>query len=324
VVFAVATRVFGGVWPDWGRYLAYIRLYGWNGFSTLLIEPWSLGYLIAALYFISAAGFVFVALEQQEFVSAKRVELTAIAATTAFGILSYTYFLGRSHPNNLHHIAPPAIVLFVLWVSLLARHTPMGNGTVRFAALVFVGWAAAAVIVQQPQETHASLLRSPLRQIVQLNPRLSTRAHALIDWRQRPDDPRAVEAEQLLDRFAPGQSRVAVVLQVDLSTEALIRAHRGNLLPMAVPLQESLLPARSLSLIEKRLSRLEPGSVVLTEQGYLDQPPHYHYRGAAGYPDELGVVVLSEIRRLFRYRVAATTPNGLVLLILEAKASGAG
>ena len=31
------------------------------------------------------------------------------------------------------------------------------------------------------------------------------------------------------------------------------------------------------------------------------------------------MVVLSEIRRLFRYRIAATTPGGLVLLILEAK-----
>ena len=319
VVFAVTTRAFGGQWPDWGGYLAYVRLYGWNGFGTLLIYPWSLGYLIAALYFVSTAGLVFVALEQSEFASSRRVELTAIASTTAFGILSYTYFLGRSHPNNLHHVALSAIVLSVLWVSLLARHTPVVNMTARFAVLAFVGWAAAAVIVQQPQETRASLLRSPLRQIVQLNPRLSARAHALIDWRQRPDDPRAVESEQLLDRFAPGQSRVAVVVQADLSTEALIRAHRGNLLPMAVPNQEALLPARSLSLVEKRLSRLGPGSVVLTEQVYLDQPPHYRYQVAFGSADELSVVVLSEIRRRFRYRVSATTPGGLVLLILEAK-----
>ena len=319
VVFAIATRVFGGQWPDWGGYLAYVRLYGWNGFSSLLIDPWSLGYLIAALYFVSAAGLVLVALEQQEFASAKRVELTAIAATTAFGILSYTYFLGRSHPNNLHHIAPPAIVLFVLWVSVLAQHTPMDSRTARFAALALVGWAAAAVIVQLPQEARATLLRSPLRQAFELNPRLTARAHALVDWRQQPDDPRAIESERLLDRFAPGQDRVAVVVNGDLSTEALIRAHRGNLLPMAVPVQESLLPERSLSLIEKRLSRLRPGFVVLTERAYLDQTPHYHYRGASANSDELGVVVLSEIRRLFRYRVAATTPDGLVLLILEAK-----
>lgn len=319
VIFAVATRVWGGQWPDWGGYLAYIRLYSLDRLNTLLIDPWSLGYLIVALYFISVVGLVLVLLEQREFASASRVELTAIAATTAFGILSYTYFLGRSHPNNLHHIAPPAIALFVLWVSLLARHTPIGSGAVRFAALFFVAWAAAAVIVQQPHQTLVSFQRSPLRQIVQLNPRLSARAHALIDWRQQPTDPRAVEAEQLLDRFAPGQDRVAVVVDADLSTEALIRAHRGNLLPMAVPSQDSQLPARSLSLIEKRLSRLRPGLVVLTTRNYLDQPPHYSYQGPISNADELEVVVLSEIRRLFGYRIAATTPNGLVLLILEAK-----
>jgi hypothetical protein len=319
VLFAVATRVFGGQWPDWGGYLAYVRLYSWNGYFTLLVEPWSLGYLIAALYFVSTAGLAFIALQQRALASARRVELTAIAATTAFGIVSYTYFLGRSHPNNLHHIAPPAIVLFTLWVSLLARHTPVVNKVARFAALALVGWAAAAVIVQQPQETYASLQRSPLRQVFQLNPRISARAHALIDWRQRPNDQRAIESEQLLNRFAPGQSRVAVDVQAELSTEALIRAHRGNLLPMAIPNQDAALPERSLSLVEKRLSLLKPGSVVLTEQSYLDQPPHYRYQGPMGNTDELEVVVLSEIRRLFRYRVAATTPGGLVLLILEAK-----
>ena len=319
VLFAVATRAFSGQWPDWGGYLAYIRLYGWNGFSTLLIDPWSLGYLIAALYIISTAGLVFVVLEQREFAAAIRVELTAIATTTVFGILSYTYFLGRSHPNNLHHIAPAAIVLFALWVSLLARHTPVGNRTVRFAVFVFIGWAAAAVLVQQPNETRASFHRSPLREIVQLDPRLTARVHALVDSRQEPTDPLAIESEQLLKRFAPGQSRVAVVVQRSFSTEALIRAHRGNLLPLAVPLQESLLPARSLSLVEKRLPLLGPGSVVLTERGYLDKPPHYHYRGAIGNPDELEMVVLSEIRHRFRYRVAATTPDGLVLLIIGAK-----
>ena len=323
VVFAVATRVFGGGWPDWGGYLAYIRLYGWNGLSTLLIDPWSLGYVIAALYFISASGLVFVVLEQRAFAAAKRVELTAIATTTAFGILSYTYFLGRSHPNNLHHIAPPAIVLSALWLSLLVRHTPVARVAPRFAVLAFVCWAAGAVIVQQPQETRASLDRSPLRQIVATNPRLSSKAHALIDWRQQPNDPRAVESAKLLDRFASGRDRVAVVVRAELSTEALIRAHRGNLLPIPIANQSSLLPERSLSLVEKRLSRLRPGLVVLTEQSYLDQPPHYQYRGAPGgdarSTDEFGAVVLSEIRRLFRYRVAATTPHGLVLLILEAK-----
>jgi hypothetical protein len=322
-IFAVATRVFAGQWPDWSGYLAYVRLYGWTGFGTMLIGPWSLSYLIAALYFASTAGLMFVTLEQKAFASARRVELTAIATTTAFGILSFTYFLGRSHPNNLHHIAPAAIVLSVLWVSLLARHTPVVHLATRFAVLAFIGWAAAAVIVQQPQETHAALQRSPLWQLFQSNPRITARAHALIDWRQQPTDPRAVEAQQLLDRFAPGQCRVAVLVQADLSTEALIRAHRGNLLPISDPNQNALLPQRSLALVEKRLSRLRPGLVVLTEQSYLNQPPHYQYRGgptgSPGNADEFQTVVLSEIRRLFRYRVTATTPGGLALLILEAK-----
>jgi hypothetical protein len=319
LVFAVATRVFGGQWPDWGGYLAYIQLYGWNGFSTLPIGSWSLGYLIAALYFISMAGLVFVTLDQREFAATRRVELTAIATTTAFGILSYTYFLGRSHPNNLHHIAPPAIVLSALWVSLIARNAPANRTAMRFAVLVFVGWAAAAVLVQHTNETQASFRRSPLRQIVQPNPRLSARVHALVDWRQEPTDPLAIESEQLLNRFAPGRDRVAVVVRAELSTEALIGAHRGNLLPIPVPNQSSLLPERSLSLVEKYLPRLKPGLAVLTEQSYLKQPPLYAYGGAPGDANEFEVIVLSEIRRLFRYRVAATTPDGLVLLILQAK-----
>lgn len=315
LAFAIATRVLGGEWPDWSGYLAYVRLYGWEGFGNELIRPWSLGYLIAGLYLVSTAGLVFVTLDQKAFASARRVELTAIAATTAFGIVSYTYFLGRSHPNNLHHISLSAIAVATLWIALVTRHAAVRHRIAGAATLGLVGLVAAAIVVEQPSVTRQALSASPMRHVAQLRPSLITRAHTVLD--ERPDDRHAVEAAQLLDEFAPGSSRVAVVAPADWQTEALIRAHRGNLLPTAIPNQDSLLPARSFALVEKRLSRLGPGSVVLTTRWYLNRPPRDKSQLVFRATDDYQLVVLSEIRRLFAYRVAATTPDGLVVLILK-------
>ena len=204
-----------------------------------------------------------------------------------------------------------------LWISLITRHSAAGHRIAGAAALSLIGLVVAAIVVEQPTVTREALAATPLRQVVQLNPSLIARAHALLD--ERPGDRRAIEAERLLDQFAPGLSRVAVVTPADWATQALIRAHRGNLLPIAVLNQYSLLPARSLLLVNKRLSRLGPGSVVLTTKAYLDQPPRDASELVFRETDDFELVVLSEIRRLFRFRVAATTPDGLVVLELESK-----
>ena len=44
-----------------------------------------------------------------------------LVSTSAFAALALTYFLGRSHPNNLTHVAPPFVVMVTLWTALAWR-----------------------------------------------------------------------------------------------------------------------------------------------------------------------------------------------------------
>jgi len=45
-----------------------------------------------------------------------------IFGLTLFGIAQYTYFLGRSHPNNLYHIATTTVIIAGYWLCQIDLH----------------------------------------------------------------------------------------------------------------------------------------------------------------------------------------------------------
>lgn len=309
LAFALITLAVSGRWPDWAGYLAYVRLYSWGGFGTLLIPSWSLGYLLAAAYAVSFAGLSVALRLSPELCDAFRPELAAIASLSAFGVLSYTYFLGRSHPNNLHHVAPPAIALGIVWLGVL-REMPGSSRTALTLISVLAGVAAGLLVMEEPSETRAVLQSSPFGYGVDLPVRTVTRAQALL--RERPDTPDVVQAARELGRASPHGSRVAVVLPPAIQTEVLIRANRGNTLPDPIPRQDVLLPTRSLSLVRRNLGRLGRGSVVLTDRAFLAE-----LRKTPRTSLSFQAAILVEIGKRFRYRITALNPPRFALLTIE-------
>jgi hypothetical protein len=327
LLLALGTRIYAGAWPDWRGYLAYVRLYSAEGFGTELVAPWSLGYLIAGLYFATGAALFFLIAEKRAFVLAERAAVVAIVGSAAFGVLAYTYFLGRSNPNNLHHIAPPAIVLGTLWVGLLGRS--LSSTRARVVLFALAGFAAGATVAQIQHPTQVFSGTQPVRS-VHVGRDLD-HVRAMLD--SHPSDPKSVEAAALLARFTAGDSRVAVVLDPATETTTLITAHKGDLLPIADPTQDALLPAGTLPLVDSALGRLRPGDVVLTERNLLDRwrnidPSVAAFPGIGG--DANGeprtgyfeAVVLREILQRFRYRVVASAPSGVVVLRLGSRRDG--
>ena len=321
-LFAVATRIWSKSWPEWGGYIAYIRLYSYGKFGTLLVTPWSLGYPVAALYFATAAAVIFLLLQRRSFMLAERTAITAIVASAAFGLLAYTYFLGRSHPNNLHHVSPPAVVVATLWLGLLARS--VRSVKVRFALFALGGWAAAGLVAQVHHPAKLIQSRYVLTRSLSVDAR---RARAVLD--DRPPAELAVPAGRLLDRFAPHTSRVAVVLDGNTQTAALMAAHRGNLLPLVDPFQEVLLPTRNLARVYSELGRLGTGQIVVTEQKYLSHWKQTNPSPASFPPlnpiapapasDRFQEVVLRSILRRYHYRIIATGPGRLIVLRLGSR-----
>ncbi len=320
IVFALLTRAFAGAWPDWGSYLAYVRLYGWEGYGDLLIETWSPGFLIAALYVISIAALVFVVATRPAFAGRNRVPLIAISGATAYGIASFTYFIGRSHPNNLHHIAPPAIVVVVIWVGLMTEAGARWPTRNRAIVVACACWAAAAL--------GANIALQPATVFHGVRPLFGPGVDASFEPIRRladekPDNSRSVTAARLVNRYAPGQRQAVVVLGGGSQTATLIRVDRANPLPIVDPLQDALLPARTLSRIDSNLARLEPGATLVTLRSYLraESPTAAAALPGSlfGQPDRFQITVLSKILEGFRYRVRLVTHSGLVVIRLESR-----
>ena len=130
ILFAVGTRTASGSWPAWGTYLELVRLYSVKGFGALPVTPWSPGLLLGGVLFASALLVSLLAIHKPALVQERRQLFVALAGSTGCGILTFTYFLGRSHPNNLHHIAPPAIVACSLWLCLLIERVDLPRPSV--------------------------------------------------------------------------------------------------------------------------------------------------------------------------------------------------
>src|SRR5207247_141403 len=72
--------------------------------------------------------------------------------------------------------------------------------------------------------------------------------------------------------FDPGRSRSLVLLEPNLTTEVLMRAKRGNALPIPTLAQEELVP-RLVRVVVDAVPRLAPGTIMLTHTGYLAEQP---------------------------------------------------
>ena len=308
VAFAAGTRLASGSWPDWKTYLDYIRLYSVQGFYTLPIDPWSPGFLLAGLCFASALALVVVAVRQPELVRARMALFVALSGSTAFAILAFSYFLGRSHPNNLHHVAPPAIMVGALWVCLLVDRGVPVPPPARSVLLAAAAWSAIMLVDGSHGQLQAKWTHSALGTVVSDGP--GALADRVTDLRQRPVLlPEAPAAVALLERADPGRDRSLVLLEPELTTEVLLRAGRGNAVPIATPPQDVILPA-AVQMVLAAVPELPSGTVMLAEASYLAAPA-----GSVSYPSITQQAVW-EVRRSFRLERIGED-GGIVAVRLE-------
>jgi hypothetical protein len=306
---SLVTALAAGDWPDWAGYLSYVARYGVESFGALPAAAWSPAFLVGGAYFASAAALAVVAIERPSVDDDDRVAFAGIAACTGFGIASLTYFVGRSHPNALRHLAPQVIVVLALWAVVLRRRAPRLAPAARLAVVAAVVWLAAAAVSYDPGWTRYWLSHSAAGHLVDRSPTLAGRIEDLA--RAEPADPRVVAAARLLDRHVPPDTDPLVLLDPDRMTQVLVRSDRPNALPIANLFQDDVLePDRALRRVERRLDETEPGAILLTEADYF----------AAPTPSNLAERVVAELRRRFRLTELERTPGGLVVARLESRA----
>ena len=318
-------RWFVGTWPDWGTYLGLIGKYSVHEFGTLLIPSWSTGYAIAGVYVISSLGLA-VVVAQPPSPRPKPAALAGIAGATAFGALSFTYFLGRSEPTNLHHLAIPAVITVCCWVDVLGC---LSSSTRRFATItgtVIVAFVGAAVLTQSPTWTAAWINGSPLGQALRSPSTVATETRDLL--RRQSLRPVVSESSRLLILYGRPGRPVAVLLRSDLLTDALLASETGNALPIVNGNQDRLNGEPSRALVRRSIVRLAAGSYVLTENVFLRRPPASFsgkdppIAGDKRYGDYFIALALADVLKQFNTEVVTRGSHGLVVLRLEPKTAG--
>lgn len=289
----------------WGPYIEYLKLYSTEGFGQLPVEAFSAGPLMAAAIFLGAVALLWLARERPRAVSPPmRVALTGF---TGLAIGTFTYYLGRSHPNNLLNLLVPVAALGGLWAQVLLGGRAAPWRTVGAAALLLAG---AMVFVAGWPSLEAKWPDTALGTIAR-GESLSGRFDRLAE--NPAIDPRAPAVVELLDRVPPGPA--AVLTEPELTNEVLLRAGRRNLLPIADPTEDALIPS-SAERVAAAAEEIPPGTLLLTSP-VVDPPeqvsPTLQFRDF----NALQTVSLTILHRRFEFVPVASTPEGFELVRLE-------
>jgi hypothetical protein len=318
LVLTIGTRVVAGAWPDWSGYFAYISLYSQGEFGTLPIDFWSPGLLMAAVIFLFAVGVVCVARDER--VQASGPVLAGLAGFTGFAASTFTYFLGRSHPNNLLNLLVPVCALGCLWASIFL--TPRGQDRRAWrvvpVALVLVA-AASLFVLGVPGAQQRWNLTAFAQGVPFADGHLpghggqSLRTSLGDLWAGRTHDNSIVDnGAMLLQRYDPGDGPALVVLpeNVDIvpyTTEVLLKVRRVNLLPISEPVEDNLVISREWPRILGTIDAVPDGTILLTSTGVR--------------PTSVPILqrALGELQQRFDFQVLETSPDGLQVVRLHSR-----
>ena len=227
-----ATAAGRGRAPDIGGYLDFLRLYSVQGFGQLPVPDWSLAYLMGGLYVASLVAVCVLAARGRGEL-ARPSTIVPLAAVSTLGAVSLTYFLGRSHPNNLTHVAPPFVAMVTLWSALAWRSWVRDRAPIAAVGVALAGACAALLIAQQLPElvdkAPDSALAAAVRSATGDGTGLAQSVRALTDLPLI--DRRTPNVEALVRANVPGAAPLLVAVEPAVATETLIRLDRSDVLP---------------------------------------------------------------------------------------------
>jgi hypothetical protein len=317
LVLTIGTRVVAGAWQDWSGYFAYLLLYSVDEFGNLPLDFWSPGLLMAALIFLSAVGVI--SLARDERVRVSTPALVGLAGFTGFAVSTFTYFLGRSHPNNLLNLLLPFCALGCLWASVFLgpqRQRRRGWRVVGVALVLAV--AAMLVVLGVPGAQHRWSQTAFAQAVPFADGHVPGHGGASLRgslgdlWAGRTnDDSRVDNAAMLLQRYHPGDGPALVVLPESATetivdtTEVLLKARRVNLLPISVPLQNDLISSHEWPRVVAAIDAMPDGTILVTSTRVAQIGPALLQRA------------LGELRQRFDFQVLENSSDGLQVIRLH-------
>ncbi len=223
--------LLAGDWPRWTDYLSLVALYAMRGFGSLLIPTWSPGYLVGALYVLSLTALL--ALPRAVRLQHDRT-IAATAGATAFGAIAFTYFLGRSAPTNLHHIAVPAVVVTCGWWTIATPYLRALDRVYTWTAVLAASCACASVVASNSNDTGRWLGGTPLLQVVR-SPDATAAKVSDGCSRAARRTPTSSRAPGSSTRTRPRADHRSSSIRAERLTAVLLAARRGTRCPSSTP-----------------------------------------------------------------------------------------
>ena len=275
LIFALATYARAETWPNWSIYLDFIKTYSsLGGFGDLPIDTWSPWIFSIIIYFTSLMIFAF-----RYFYLKTRgnsTEEVLVLGLTLFGIAQYTYYLGRSHPNSLFHIAIPAILVLGYWFIKFQKKIEFPLSLRTAGKIVFFSAAVLVILGIWPtffdkynnlntglslfkNMTPAALNTGNIRNWLTSENKLlhSGSGNRLI-----------VEARSLISKYMPSQKEIPVFLSYRITTEVLFATNHIHSFPMSDVVEDSI-SDKNVQRILEYPDPLKTGDVVFLEKDPL-------------------------------------------------------
>lgn len=247
--FTLITYLRTGVFPNWKPYFEFIGAYsGAENIGSILIVGWSPWIIPLIIYFGSLMAYFYKLIFSGKV--DRSIEGEIALGLTFFGIAQYTYYLGRSHPNNLFHISIPAIILAGYWfVKTIRRpqvpdYIKLGEKFFCYCGVILIFFTVTPTFVMKYNQNHTGF-----KILAKTGYRILTRKDYASLWKQSGDEliakkknPQIEDALQLIQKYAPGQATVALFMDNTTTTETLFLAKKNHTFPMNDPIEDLISP----------------------------------------------------------------------------------
>jgi hypothetical protein len=310
VLFGLGTLLRSGHWPAWSQYLEYVSLYGRSRFGSLEFPVFSPWIALAGLSFLSVMAASFGLFSRRDCGPSSMF----VFGLSAAGILEFTYFLGRSHPDNISHTCFNTVVASFYWLDRCWTKACVQRGfklAATFGALLLASTFGFAFAENCQLRFSQSLLGNAPRMAGEFlsgeHPSLLQKYLARLRSTES-DSGQIAGIAALVDKYCPNDSRVSLFIAPAITTEALLCSGRSHVFPISNPEEDSLL-ASNVARAVACVANLKPGAILFISG---DE--------SLGGPDiagnNIGASVLLEIRKRFQLELVENSPIGIRVMRL--------
>ena len=277
--------------PDWRHYTQYLSVYD-GGFGFVPPEvrsPWLAMFLVCAITLIVIGAQWASRLTEAVDADAIPVAETVIL-TAAYGMLQFSYFAFRSHPNNLYHLMYPVAIIAVYWLHRLQQRgmglwdgpmMPLVAGAIVAVSVVLA--RGASVALASYGSTGIGWLQAKYTQGVgPVMPVVPTFAEGIRTTLYPPVGDDVVELRSLVEGYIPSPSplidrrsataptgnadgRIAMIIEPDLDPRARVGTTIVNRLPLSLMTQDAYIPVGREAALQS-VRDLPMGSLLIVDQ----------------------------------------------------------